>query len=170
MIAEAVQRRLCTPAELAAELATGSRWGRGLPGEVLGEVDAGVRSVAEAKARELVLNSNLPAPMWNPRLYDASGRFLAVPDAWFDDVALAWEIDSVEWHLSPEDHARTLERRALLVAVGVVVVQDRPSRVLEAPASVLDTLERSREQARLRPRPAVYAIPADTPDGTFART
>jgi hypothetical protein len=25
-----------------------------------------------------------------------------VPDVWFDEVGLAWEIDSYEWHLSLE--------------------------------------------------------------------
>lgn len=128
-----------------------------------------MRSVAEAKARDLILGSTLPVPMWNPALLDAAGRFLAAPDAWFDEVALAWEIDSVEWHLSPGVHAATLERHARLVAAGIVVVQDRPSRLHEAPAAVLDTLARALDQAARRPRPAVRAVPVRPPDGTSAR-
>jgi hypothetical protein len=49
-IAEVVQRRRCTPAELAAELAAGSQLHSKLPREVLSEVSDGIRSAAEAKS------------------------------------------------------------------------------------------------------------------------
>jgi hypothetical protein len=48
-------------------------------------------------ARELVLGSGLPTPLWNPTLLDAGGNVIACPDAWFDDVGPAWEIDSKDW-------------------------------------------------------------------------
>jgi hypothetical protein len=101
--AEAVQGRMCTPAALGAELALGSGRGSALPRDVLREVSGGIRSVAEAKAHDLIRRSRLPHAMWNPRLVDAfTGRFIAVPAVWFDEVGLAWEIDSYEWHLSLE--------------------------------------------------------------------
>jgi hypothetical protein len=37
---------------------------------VLLEISDGVRSVAEANARDIAQRSGLPAPMWNPKLYD----------------------------------------------------------------------------------------------------
>jgi hypothetical protein len=168
-IAEAVQRGRCTPAELATELAAGSGRGSALPRQVLVEVGAGVRSVAEAKARKLLLGTGSPQPLWNPRLYDHSGQLVAVPDAWFDDVGLAWEIDSLEWHLSPADYQRTVERRSRLTGLGVVVLETQPSRIHQHPADVLADLRRHYTQASYRPRPALYAVP-DEANGTLART
>jgi len=78
--------------------------------------------------------------MWNPRLHDRSGRFVAMPDAWFDDVGMAWEIDSLEWHLGPDDYARTLDRRAAMMAEGVLVVHHLPRTLQQDPTGVLRDL------------------------------
>lgn len=165
-VAEAVQRRLCTPAALAAELAAGNQRYVTLPRAVLEEIGDGVRSVAEATARRLVLHSALPRPLWNPTLVDArTGRFIAVPDAWFDEVGLAWEIDSAEWHLSPEDHEETLARRVRMTAEGIWVVSHTPSQLGR---DALVALARNLEQAAYRPRPAIRAVPAPT-SGTLVR-
>jgi hypothetical protein len=75
--------------------------------------------VAEADAAKL-LRSDLAAPLWNSRVHDRLGRFVAMPDAWFDDVGMAWEIDSVEWHVSPADYERTVDRRSAMMAEGIV--------------------------------------------------
>lgn len=160
VLAEAVQRGLCGVDDLVAELAAGSDRGSALPRAVLAEVGDGVRSSAEAEARELVLGSDLPVPLWNPRLYDSAGRFLATPDAWFDDVGLAWEIDSLEWHLGPAEYAATLERRARLTAAGVHVVHHVPSAVQQRPAEVLAVLRANHARAAARPRPALRVVPA----------
>ena len=47
--------------------------------------------------------------MFNARLYVGS-EFVAVPDAWWPDVGVAVEVESREWHLSPEDWERTMRR------------------------------------------------------------
>ncbi|WP_246632089.1 hypothetical protein [Pseudonocardia nigra] len=159
-IAEVVQRNRCTPAQLHAEVEAGSGRGTKLPREVLTEISDGVRSVAEANARALVRRSALPAPMWNVKLYDRAGRFLAMPDAWFDDVGLAWEIDSKEWHLSPEDYERTLDRRSTIMAEDIVVMHTQPSKLELHPTRVLDELRRNYRNAARSPRPPVYAIPS----------
>lgn len=120
----------------------------------------GIRSVAEAKARELLRRSGLPEPMWNPRLVDAhGGRFIAVADAWFDEVALAWEIDSYEFHLSPADYERTLQRRVAMTALGIAVVAHSPKRVIDQPNRVLEDLTSNLRQAATRSRPQIVAIP-----------
>lgn len=63
------------------------------------------RDVVRAVLAELILRGGLLQPLWNARVVDArTGGFIAVADAWFDEVALAWEIDSYEFHLSPADH------------------------------------------------------------------
>jgi hypothetical protein len=158
-IAEVVQRDRCTVAELVYELAAGSGRGSALARDVLAEVGDGVRSVAEAKARKLVQGLPLPVPIWNPRLVDAAGRFIAVPDAWFDDVAMAWEIDSREWHLSPVDYRRTVERRSAMMAAGVVVMHTQPGSLAHRSAEVRSELRNTYAQARARPRPPVRALP-----------
>ncbi len=155
-LAEVVQRGRCTPAELNAELALGSGRGSALPREVLREVSDGVRSVAEADARALALRSGLPAPRWNVRLRQPSGRFIGMPDAWFDDVGMAWEIDSLEWHISPEDYQKTLDRRAAMMAEGIIVVHHSPQKLHTAPTEVLTDLRTNYAHATRRPRPAVF--------------
>lgn len=157
-VAEVVQRARCTPADLNTELAAGSGRGSALPREVLREVGDGVRSAAEAQARAVLRRSGLPAPIWNPELYDRAGRLVAVPDAWFDDVGMVWEIDSLEWHLGPADYARTLDRRAAMMAEGVVVVHHLPS-ALKDPAAVLRHLVVNHAHASRRPRPPLLALP-----------
>jgi hypothetical protein len=159
LLAEVVQRARCAPAELNAELAAGSGRGSRLPRDVLAEISDGVRSAAEAKARELVLRSGLPAPLWNAKLYDRGGRFIAMPDAWFDDVGMAWEIDSKEWHLGPVDYEQTLDRRSAMMAEDVVVMHTLPSKLARR-TEVLDELRRNHRNAARRPRPPLLAIPA----------
>jgi hypothetical protein len=159
LLAEVVQRGRCSPAELNAELANGSGRGIRLPREVLVEISDGVRSVAEANAREIARRSGLPEPVWNATLYDRYGRFVAMPDAWFDDVGLAWQIDSLEWHLSPADYALTLERRSAMMAEGIVVLHTLPSKLTHR-APALHELRRTHEHAARSPRPAITAVPA----------
>ena len=102
-----MQRRLCTPAQLAAELQEGSQRGSATPRRVLVDVSEGIRSTAERDAKRLVARSGLPAPWWNVPVYIEHGRLLGIADAWFDEVALAWEINSYAWHLNlrPGDRA-----------------------------------------------------------------
>jgi hypothetical protein len=76
-----------------------------VPRWVLAEVGAGLRSAAERDAKPLWRRSRLPQPWWSVPVHDAHGRLLGIADAWFDDVALAWEINSYAWHLSPEADA-----------------------------------------------------------------
>ena len=104
----------------------------------------------------------LPRPLWNPRLYDMAGRFIAFPDAWFDDVGMAWEIDSKEWHLSPADYEATVLRRSVLGALDVELVQTLPQTLDASPCVILTELERTYLKAGRRPRPQLVAVPAPT--------
>ncbi|WP_157494854.1 hypothetical protein [Kutzneria sp. 744] len=140
MLADGVQRGICTVNDLAHELAHRRLRGSALPRIVLEEVGDGVRSAAEAWARRLILRSRLPAPAWNVELRDKQGRRLGIVDAWWADVGLAWEIDSKEFHLAPDDHERTTRRHSALTAAGVLVVHTVPSRLRKDPAGVLRDL------------------------------
>ncbi len=97
--------------------------------------------------------------MWNVKLHDSGGRFIAMPDAWFDEVGLAWEIDSLEWHLSPADYERTLDRRATMMAENITVLHTQPGKLRRNPDEVRTQLRRTHEHAARRPRPDVTATP-----------
>lgn len=160
LVAEAVQTRRCTVAELAQELDAGSDRGSALPRRVLAEVGAGVRSVAEAHARTLWRQTGLPALEWNRRLLTATGALIAVPDGWLDDVGLAWEIDSYEFHLGPDDYRRTLQRHNRMAGLGIVVVHTLPSRLQRDRTAVIGELRAGYAAAARRPRPGVVLGPA----------
>ena len=101
----------------------------------------------------LLSRTELPAARWNADVFAADGRFLGRPDAWFDDVALAWQIDSYQFHLAPADYARTMNRDAVMVAVGIVVLRTLPTDLRRRPALVLGRLRAAYHQASTRSRP-----------------
>lgn len=155
LVADAVQRGFTTPRKLREELEAGSIRGSALPRGCLVAIDAGARSAAEASAVRLAGRSGIPAMKWNVRLRMPDGRFLASPDGWNDEVGLAWEIDSIEHHLSPNDYRRTLERHNAMTAQGIVVVHTVPSQLRTHPDRVAAELRAAYQQARKRPRPNV---------------
>lgn len=157
LISDAVQRGLCTVAQLAAELAMCAPRGSATPRRVLRGVSAGARSAAERDAQKLWRRSGLPEPWWNAAVHDSGGRLLGIADAWWDDVALAWEINSYAWHLSPADYARETAKDARFTAAGVAVLPTLPTRLTRDGNAVLAELRGAHTHAASRPRPAVRA-------------
>jgi hypothetical protein len=155
LLAEAVQRGFCDPATLSDELEHGSDRGSALPRRILTEISGGARSVAEISALQLWRKTRLPACRWNVEVMTDDGNRIARPDAWWDDVALAWEIDSKEFHFTPDGYAATLRRNNRYAAAGVVVVQTIPSALRDDPAGVIRELKAAYAVASQRPRPAL---------------
>jgi hypothetical protein len=155
--AATVQQGLCTVAELAAELDEGPRRDMSRLRIVLAEVADGVRSPAEGDFRGLIQGGGLPAPLFNARLY-LGPRLLAVPDAWWPQAGVAAEVDSREWHLSPEGWEQTMRRHARMTATGILVLHFSPRRVRTAPAEVIAAISAALRAGR--PIPAVVARPA----------
>jgi hypothetical protein len=157
--ADVVQRRRCSVAELLGELGHGpvrrSAWLR----QALAEVADGIRSAAEGDLRSLIRAAGLPPPVFNARLYAGRG-FLATPDAWWPDAGVAVEVDSREWHLSPEDWQRTLRRSARMSACGIIVLHVTPQRVRSEAATVAAEIRSALAAGRGRPRLAVRTLPA----------
>ncbi|GAA4863633.1 hypothetical protein [Actinomycetospora straminea] len=160
-LAETVQRRFTTATALRTELEAGSGRGTAKVRPVLVEIEDGVRSVPEAKARALAASiPDLPPMMWNPRLVLDDGTWLADPDGWLDDVGLAWEIHSFRHHADPDAFDDTLSRQARITSTGVHVIAHTPRQIESDRGRVRADLLAAYRAASLRPRPAVTALPA----------
>jgi len=160
LLLDCLESRLCSLAELTSELDAGSRRGTALPRAVLKELAEDVRSVPEAEALSIWKRAGLPPAQRNIRIYDERGTYIAMPDTWCDEVAMAWEIDSLAFHLR-RNFAKTLARNARYAGVGVVVVQTLPSRLKKEPAAVAKELRAAYQAALLRPRPPITVVRPD---------
>ncbi|AUI63058.1 hypothetical protein [Amycolatopsis sp. BJA-103] len=156
LMSEVVQREYSSFERLSRELAHGSQRGSAVPRHVLAELATGQESIAEIDARRVWARSGLPEPVWNKKLYNAAGEYVAKPDAWFDKVALAWEVDSLSFHLKVVDgFDRTLARNGRYAAAGVLVLQTLPSRLRAEPDKVVAELLAAHAAAEARARPDV---------------
>jgi hypothetical protein len=159
IVADAVQRGSCTVRDLAAELAAGPRPGSALFREVLGDVADGIRSAAEGDLKDLLAGSGLPMPLFNASVY-AGDTFVAKPDAWWPEFGVAVEVDSHQWHMSPQDHADTLQRQTRMSRHLIVVLRFTPKQIRTRPAEVLAAIRGTLEGARGRPVLNLRTVPA----------
>lgn len=158
LLSDAVQRGLCTVGELVDEVEAAQRQGTAVPRAMLRDVGAGSRSAAERDARAVWRATGLPEPWWNAPVYDADGRLIGIADGWWDEVALAWEINSYAWHLGPRDYAREQARAARFAAAGVTLLPTIPTRLRHDRAAVVAELRAAHLHAASRPRPAVRGV------------
>ncbi len=147
VVAWTVQRRKCTVAHLAAELAAGPVRGSIRLRMVLAEVADGIRSAAEADFRDLILSSHLPVPMFNPVLR-LNGEFLAQPDAWWPAAGVAAEVDSREWHLLPEHWEKTLARGRRMAAAGIGHLHFSPRELRDDPDGLVAQIDGALRRGR----------------------
>jgi len=155
--AGAVQPGLCTVAALAAEVDAGPRRDAALLRQALEELQDGIRSAAEGDLRLLLRRAHLPAPLYNARLY-LGDQLIAVPDAWWPQAGLVVEVDSREWHLSPDGWERTMRRHARMTALGILVLHFSPRQIRTEPdavaAAIRAALQAGSPVTRLTTRPA----------------
>jgi len=161
VVADAVQRGTCGVPELAAELAAGPSAGSALFREALSDVADGIRSAAEGDLKDLLRKSGLPMPLFNPMVFDGD-TFVACPDAWWPELGVAVEVDSREWHLSPQDHARTLRQRRRMGNYLIVVLPFTPGQIRTQPRQVIEEIRRTLESAAGRPPLGLRTVPAET--------
>jgi hypothetical protein len=133
LISGVIQGGLCPLEEIRREVLSAARQRTSLSRHVLAEIGEGVRSVAEAKVREVLIASGIPSPEWNIRLTWPNSTLLLSPDAYWRDVAVALEIDSLAWHLDPESYRRTKRRERLLTGAGITVIAFTPTEILNDP-------------------------------------
>lgn len=160
LLSEAVQQRRVTVPALRAEVESGSCRGAALVRTVIVELEDGIRSAAEAWWRELVASiDGFPTVLWNADVHLADGSFLARPDGFVDEVALALDLHSFAHHADLEKFDATMRRHAEMTAAGLLVVPATPKELRDDPESVKRKMWAALEQARLRPRPAVVMKP-----------
>ena len=150
VVADAVQRGSCAVKDLLAELAEGPKAGSTLFREALADVADGIRSAAEGDLRSLLVTSRLPMPLFNASLYDGDGTFIARPDAWWPEHGIAVEVDSREWHMSPDDHAKTLARGRRMAKYQIIVLRFTPRQIRTEPAQVIKDIRDALNGARGR--------------------
>lgn len=139
LVCESVQRRLTTPARLAAELAAAPPNGTRLARRAVDDVMAGCWSAPECEVRDLVRRSRvLPEPRWNTPL---PGLSAVVPDGWWDEARLVLEVDSAEHHDFGTGPEQTKRRHGRMVAAGWTVMPIAPVRIRREPATLLLEIE-----------------------------
>jgi very-short-patch-repair endonuclease len=160
VVADAVQRGSCEVQHLHAELIAGPNIGSALFREALTDVADGIRSTAEGDLKDLLVKSRLPTPLFNPTLL-AGTVFVAKPDAWWPELGVAVEVDSREWHTSPEDHANTLARGRRMSVHQIIVLRFTPKQIRSQPSEVIADIRRALEGARGRPPLNLRTVPGN---------
>ncbi|MGN9809025.1 type IV toxin-antitoxin system AbiEi family antitoxin domain-containing protein [Micromonospora sp. BQ11] len=142
MVGEAVQRGFTDLATLDEEIRRARRSRTALIRKAFAEVAAGTRSAPEAELRECLGDSGvLPEILWNPRLRTGEGGVLPTPDGYLADAAVALEVDSQEYHFSPADWARTLDRHNELSRHGILVLHFTPAQLRRDPVRIRRMVE-----------------------------
>ena len=160
VVAEAVQHGRCPLEALIIELNKGPVAGSRFYRIALGEIGDGIRSAAEADLRNLILRSDLETPLYNPELYAADGSFLGIPDAWWQRAGVAAEVDSRQYHLSPDDYERTTMRHNRMEASGISMLHFLPSTLRSKSPTVLRDLRGAIKVGNSKPPLPIVAVPA----------
>jgi hypothetical protein len=158
VVADAVQRRSCSIAEIGLELEEGDSRDTAWLRKALADVRAGTRSVAEAHFRERITRSGLPQPRFNVFLRTSDGVDIGEVDAWWGDAGVSVEIDSQEYHFYRADWLRTDAKRSRLLKHGIFPHNIAPARVQNDWDNVCQEIRASLEQGRKRPRLPIVAF------------
>jgi hypothetical protein len=112
ILSELVQRELASTEDLMTELSQGNRRGSAHFRAAMLHLGAGVRSAPEGDLRMLIDQAGIRDVQWNVTVVSAAGEYVGTPDAWCDDVGLALEVDSQEYHGFGKGLQRTIARNA----------------------------------------------------------
>ena len=73
---------------------------------------------------------------------------------------MAVEVDSYEWHMSPENHARTLARGRRMGVAQIVMLSFTPKQIRSEPTQVIKEIRGTLEGAHGRPPLNLRTVPA----------
>lgn len=157
LVAEATRRGLTRAEDIEDVLNQAPRQGSAHLRYAVSYALAGAWSGPEGDLLELMRATGLPEPLLNRRLILPSGRVLAIPDAWLDDVGLAIEVDSQRHHASHLDLERTTRRNAAYARAGVHVLTLTPRQIRTEPEGTAMAIAEAHRAAARSPRPDVRA-------------
>lgn len=160
VVAEAIQHGRCDLASLITELNEGPAAGSRFYRTALAEISEGIRSAAEADMKHLIDKSDLEKPMYNAQLHAVDGTFLGIADAWWQRAGVAAEVDSRQYHLSPDDYERTVMRHNRMEAHGINLLHFLPSTLRRKSPAVVADLRGAVESGTSQPPLPIVAIPA----------
>ncbi|HVW40834.1 MAG TPA: hypothetical protein VHC18_05740 [Amycolatopsis sp.] len=151
LLAMPVYYGLCTTADLRHELEAGNQRGTAAVREMLRNLGTMGTTYLQGVARELLDSVPLPAPMWNVTVCDVHDHPIGVVDAWWDEVALAWQFGGTP------DQSPTRNHLAL-TAAGVTLVRTPPEDLRAQAHRVARELTSAFAAAAKRRRPRVQAL------------
>jgi hypothetical protein len=153
IVAEVIQDRRCSVEDIVNEVRRAARQRTALARAVLREIEAGIRSVAEAKVRSALLARGVDGLEWNIELWTHDGDFVGRPDAYCVRSGVALQVDSMQWHLRPQRYQLTQARQRDLAYWGIFVLPWSPAEAMDNPDKVALGLMRLRELGAQRPAP-----------------
>jgi hypothetical protein len=158
LVIEAMQRRLVGPGQLRHELIAGPHAGSTGLREALAEAEKGAWSVPEADLARLVAASSILPPMLANPVLTVNGARLPTPDGWFDDVGLAVQVHSRQFHAGELDWEATVASDGIFAEHGIPLIAVTPRQIATEPTAVVRRTENAYLAAKARPRPPVTAL------------
>jgi hypothetical protein len=128
LLTSAIQKSVCSPADLCAQVPNVARRGSALVRHALEDVLDGAHSEAEAKALTALRRADVPPFELNVAVLDSRGRIIAVVDVLWRALRAVLEVDSRQFHFSQTDWHRTSDRHNRLTAGGLAVQHYPPAR------------------------------------------
>jgi hypothetical protein len=158
LVAEAVQKQVCSIAEIGIELSDGANRDSAHLRKALAAVRSGIRSEAEADFRDRILRSDLTAPQYNVFLRARDGTDIGEADAWWAEAGVSAEIDSQEYHFYRDGWLKTDAKHGRMLKYGIRPHHFAPSRVKSDWPAIYEELQSSIADGRRRPRLDIIAF------------
>jgi hypothetical protein len=167
-IADAVQRRVTSAADVIEELAHVTGRGNALAARLATRLADGARSTPESDFLKLCKRSSvLPAPMVNALIELPDGRCVS-PDALFEDAALVHETNGRSAHAAQDQFEGMQERHGAMTTAGLTVLHSSPYQLRKDPQRILDQLEACYLRDRGKGLPPGITVLRGGADGPFA--
>jgi hypothetical protein len=158
LVAEAVQKQVCSIAQIGIELSDGANRDSAHLRKALAAVRSGIRSEAEADFRDRILRSDLMAPQYNVFLRARDGTDIGEADAWWAEAGVSAEIDSQEYHFYRDGWLKTDAKHGRMLKYGIRPHHFAPSRVKSDWPAIYEELKSSIADGRRRPRLDIVAF------------
>ena len=137
LVIAAVQRRHVTTDQLLAEVEAGAIRGSAVVRRAVHDAGSGAWSLPEADVLAACTRSRVLPRIWpNPELVAPDGTRLPSPDGWIDEVGLAIQVHSREYHLRDADWEGTVQADTLLGSHGIALAGGHARVVRQGPAGV----------------------------------